>query len=193
VSEPVNGAFVRPARYRPLLLDFRPKVLTTTPRGLLRAACEEGSSRLREARARTSDPDLGSHRSRDSTLVDMGPSGRQRTVGKLLAEGVQPETQAHSASVADGRQLVTHPVPDARVPHDPAESQRFPSPRASGDLAHGWRPVGKAFLRFRNPVPPGAPTSASESINRRFAGTLDPAHPGPGGWGRGGARQPVRG
>ena len=112
---------MRSGRYRPLLLDLPAKVLATPPRGLPHAAREEGPSRLREARARTSDPDLGSHRPRHSTPMDMGPSGRQRPVGELLSERVQPDTQAHSASVTDGRQLVTHPIANVQSPHDPAD------------------------------------------------------------------------
>jgi len=91
-------------------------------RALASAAGKEDPSRLREARARTSDSDFGGDDPRLSPLMNVGPSGRQRTVGKLVAKGFDLEGSARPARVADGCPLVGHVTVRASTSHHPAES-----------------------------------------------------------------------
>jgi|HubBroStandDraft_1064217.scaffolds.fasta_scaffold02017_13 hypothetical protein len=99
-------------------------------RALPRATCEEDPTCFREARARTGNPDFGSDSPRYSTGMNMGPSPRQRPVGEVIAEGVRPESPAHSARVADGRPLVAHAIASLQVPQRPADLRDGASSRA---------------------------------------------------------------
>jgi hypothetical protein len=72
------------------------------------AALEKDPSRLSEASARTSDPDLGSDDPRASSLVNVHPSSRERPAGELVAKDLDLGSLAAPACVADRGPLVRH-------------------------------------------------------------------------------------